>query len=154
HAAGQLRPDLGEHPLPAEFGGADQDGHQHGGQQDDDPAHERACAQAGHRLGFHPAPSTFSTASATVRTRSTTRGLQRDAMLSSISNTWLFFTAVNVSQPGRLRTVSALCPQQMVSARKIRSGSASMIFSAESCGYPPCADGSFPSAMLRRSNSP
>ena len=43
-------------------------------------------------------------------------------------------TAVSSANPGRAAKVSAVCAQQVVSARKTRSGSAATRNSADSCG--------------------
>jgi putative transposase len=74
------------------------------------------------------------TASDTVRTRSTTRGPQREATSSSSATTSPLRTAASCDQPGRVATDCALWPQHFVSARKTRSGLDSTIFSADSCG--------------------
>ena len=68
-----------------------------------------------------------------------------------MAKTLPFCTAAIWSQPSRAATVSRLSPQHFESARKIRSGLASMIVSALSCGYPLAS--STASAMLRSPNS-
>ena len=62
------------------------------------------------------------------------RGPQRPAVSSS-GNTLPACTADMVSQPGRAATVSADTPHS-ASARKIRSGSTSITYSGDNCGYP------------------
>lgn len=69
-----------------------------------------------------------------TRSRSTTRGPQREAMSSSSVTTWLFFTAVSPAQPLRALTESAFCWQHLESARKTKSGSALTMNSWDSCG--------------------
>jgi len=74
------------------------------------------------------------TLAATVLRKSTTRGPQREATSSSRATTPPLLTAVSWSQPSRAATVLAVWPQHLVSARKIRSGSALTTYSADSCG--------------------
>ena len=80
---------------------------------------------------------------------------KREAMSSLSVTTWPLWTAVIADHPGLAATVWALCPQQMVSARKIQSGFDCTMNSADSCGYPPlsAAEGAR-SAMLCNPRSP
>ena len=74
-------------------------------------------------------------ASMIVRRRSTTRGPQRLATSSDeLDDVALGGTAVRSAKPGRAATVSAVWPQHSVSARKMKSGSASTRNSGDSCG--------------------
>src|SRR5690606_1345561 len=94
----------------------------------------RVLRPPGGLLGEHYSEAVFATASPMAFARSTTRGPQREAMSSSSSMTRSFLTAVRFFQPGRWARVSLFCRQHFTSARKIRSGSAWAMNSADSLG--------------------
>src|SRR6185436_16924766 len=115
--------------------------HQH---PDEDGHHQDRDAEDGRPgPGAHPATgrvraahaafaSAESAASEIRRKRSTILGPQRDATSSFSGTTSPRVTAESSCQPGRRDTVSSDWPQHLVSARKIRSGSDSMMYSADS----------------------
>ena len=90
---------------------------------------------AGRRRRSRSVTGALATASVIARTRSTTRGPQREAMSSSSATPRCLHRGDARPSRPRLATVSADCQQHLVSARKIRSGLALTITSADSCGY-------------------
>src|SRR5262249_35367090 len=117
---------------------------------------EPAIRQMPHRAGrgrrvvhFVALAGSCAIAFATASSRSGVRGPQRDAMSSSSSTTAPLFTARSPENPGRAATVLSDSAQHLVSPSTMRSGSALIKYSAESCGYPD-PDLSAASAMLSR----
>ena len=90
------------------------------------------------------------TAAATAASKSTRRGPHREASARRPRSPSR--PTPRTSSPSRdaAATVSAVWPQQAASPRKMKSGSAAMTNSADSCGYPPPAA----SAMLAMPSSP
>ena len=119
---GEQRPDHDRQGQPGRADGhpGQQGGDQHGGGHRDrapgtdpgqrgqrgrrTPAGRRGLAR--HRLHRRPS-SAGQAAVSTVRSRSVTRGPQREAMSSFSAMTWPALTAASPDQPGRLATVAA-----------------------------------------------
>src|SRR5262249_23171406 len=74
---------------------------------------------------------------ATVLANCTVRCPQRAATSSAAATRRWCSTAATVLQPGRSATVEYDCWQHFVSARTMICGSLAMMYSPESCGYPP-----------------